>query len=107
MHGILLSGLSAINSALGASLIATVRTQFNLSVRLRSGATTITLRTKGERGDQCNFTNDRPSDLELVVNEDCRRRRRAFEGTDRGCAGFFWQPPLVRWLSLFRRVDLF
>src|ERR1700730_7837605 len=53
--GIFDSGFSSISAACGLVKATTLRTQEMRSVRPNSWATIITLRTKGERGDQCSF----------------------------------------------------
>ena len=53
--GIFDSGLSCINAAWGLVIAATVRTHTMRSTRPRSCAAIMTLRTNGERGDQCSF----------------------------------------------------
>ena len=52
------NGLSFINSAWGLVISATVRTHCKRPARPRSCATIMTLRTKGDRGDQCSFIDD-------------------------------------------------
>src|SRR6202453_4854507 len=56
--GIFDNGLSFISSACGLAVSATVRTHVIRSAMPRSCATIMTLRTNGERGDQCSFMND-------------------------------------------------
>src|SRR5262245_58318712 len=49
------SGFSFISSKCGLVVATTVRTQVRRSTRPSSCAATMTLRTNGERGDQCSF----------------------------------------------------
>src|SRR5687767_6907685 len=55
MVGILLSGLSRISSGTARVIATAMRGRSNRSVSPVSWATTITLRTNGERDDQCSF----------------------------------------------------
>ena len=53
--GIFDSGLSCMSRSLGLSIAATDRTSSSRSTRSSSWAQTMTLRTYGDFGDQCNF----------------------------------------------------
>jgi hypothetical protein len=56
--GSLLKGLSACSSLLVVVIATGVRTSDSRSTRPSSCAAIMTLRTNGERGDQCNFMDD-------------------------------------------------
>src|SRR5271165_5446837 len=78
-EGVAASAEAANRSALGAVMATTVRTRVSRSARPVSWAAIMTLRTNGERGDQCSFITPSPGGTQR--NWD----RRSFAGRFQSC----------------------